>query len=126
MSDFNTYSSETIQAIHALYQALGEPKIDNASIASLTDPGYGADGLHPVFGLVEHYRSHDEGNAGYTHNNYRGDHISIPAYTEEGDVAVIELSFHKGITICDYLTYPNGKDSIRQALYDLLHKLETR
>lgn len=126
MSNFNTYSSETIQAIHALYQALGQPTIDNTSIASITDSGYGVDGLHPVFALAEHYRSHDEGNAGYTYNRYRGDHISIPAFTEEGDVVIIELSFHKGMMICDYLTYPNGDNYIHQALYDLLRKLETR
>lgn len=128
MSNFHTYPPETIHAIHALYQALGKPTIDNenSSISSLTDSGYGADGLHPVFALAEHYRSHDAGNAGYTNNCYRGDHMSIPAFTEDGDVAVIELSFHKGTMICDYLTYPDGDSNIRQALYDLLRKLETR
>lgn len=52
--------------------------------------------FHPVFAFAHHFRANDSGNRGYTDNTMRGDHMSVPGYTEEGVLAVVEISFHKG------------------------------
>jgi hypothetical protein len=61
-----------------------------------------------------------------TENPYRGDHMSIPCYTEDGDVFVLDISFHKGDTFIERVGFPDGPLPVRKALYDLLDSCETR
>jgi hypothetical protein len=116
-----TTPSQFTEAVKALFSALGTP---------VRGPWSGAFaegfGCHPVFNLVEHYRSNDRGATGYTENRYRGDHMSIPGYTEEGEVFVLEVSFHKGETFIERVAFPEGPDVVRTALYNLLQSCETR
>lgn len=124
MTTFDTYPNEVKIAVQSLFKALGTPVSED--IFSIDDINNGANGIHPVFALSEHFRSYDEGNNGYTCNRHRGDHISIPAFTEEMDVAVIDISFHKGTTDFELITFPYGSEEVRSALYELLTELETR
>jgi hypothetical protein len=115
-----TSPSQITGAVKALFSALG----------TLTGrlPWSDSDvfGCHPVFSLAEHYRGHDHGDTGYTENRYRGDHMSIPCYTEDGDVFVLDISFHKGETFIERVDFPDGPPVVRKALYDLLDSCETR
>jgi hypothetical protein len=84
-------------------------------------------GWHPVFSMMQHFRGNDSGDPGYTKNNYRGDHISIPIYSEGGwGVYVLEISFHKGSTFIDVIGFPNRPIAVVQELYELLQDYETR
>jgi hypothetical protein len=109
-------------AAKALFLALGEPVRQERWASSFDD----SIGCHPVFALAEHFRGHDRGNSGYTGNQYRGDHLSIPGYTETGDVFVLEVSFHKGDTFVERVNFPAGPSNVRDALYSLLSTSETR
>lgn len=115
-----TSPSQINQAVKALFSALGAP----CSRQPWSDGD--AVGSHPVFTLGEHYRSYDRGEMGYTENRYRGDHMSIPCYTEDGDVFVLDISFHKGETFIERVDFPEGPPQVRRALYDLLDSSETR
>lgn len=117
-----TSPSQISQAVKALFSALGTP-CTRESWSGRDEEGFGC---HPVFGLAEHYRGHDRGDGGYTENRYRGDHMSIPCYTEDGDVFVLEISFHKGETFIERVEFPEGPSQVRKALYDLLDSSETR
>ena len=90
---------------------------------------------HPVFAFAHHYRANDDYADGYTANPARGDHMSIPGYTEDETWGVIEISFHKGATTVDYVSFdqrPSDQFEVPkwQALYDaartLLEEHETR
>ncbi|GAF45497.1 hypothetical protein [Rhodococcus wratislaviensis] len=110
------------EATKALFRALGAPVTDQTWAGD-----YGARiGCHPVFGLAEHYRGHDGGARGYTDNPYRGDHMSIPGYTEDGNVFVLDVSFHKGDTHIERIDFPGGPADVRSALHELLISCETR
>lgn len=115
-----TPPSQINQAVKSLFSALGTP--------CTREPWGDSDvfGCHPVFGLAEHYRGRDRGDVGYTENRYRGDHMSIPCYTEDGDVFVLDISFHKGETFIERVDFPEGPPQLRKALYDLLDSCETR
>jgi hypothetical protein len=115
-----TSLSQINQAVKALFSALGTP-----CVREPWEDG-GGFGCHPVFCLAEHFRGHDNGNVGYTENRYRGDHMSIPCYTEDGDVFVLDISFHKGETFVERVGFPEGPPQLRKALYDLLDSCETR
>jgi hypothetical protein len=117
-----TSPSQIHQAVKALFSALGAPS--TGYVWSGGDDG--GNGCHPVFALTDHYRAYDQGNRGYTENRYRGDHISIPCYTEDGDVFVLDISFHKGATFIERVDFPQGPPQVRKALYDLLESCETR
>ncbi|ALU73764.1 hypothetical protein H351_32380 (plasmid) [Rhodococcus erythropolis R138] len=110
------------EATKALFRALGSP---------VTDQTWAGDngariGYHPVFGLAEHYRGQDADVRGYTENPYRGDHMSIPGYTEDGNVFVLDISFHKGDTHIECIDFPKGPADVRNALHELLISCETR
>jgi hypothetical protein len=115
-----TSQPQITTAVKALFSALGAPS------ARQPWPETEAYGCHPVFALAEHYRGHDRGNVGYTENQYRGDHMSIPCYSEDGEVFVLEVSFHKGGTFVERVDFPDGPAQVRKALYDLLDSTETR
>ncbi|WP_315072190.1 hypothetical protein [uncultured Microbacterium sp.] len=66
--------------------------------------------FHPVFAFAHHFHSADDYERGYTENSYRGDHISIPGYTEMGNIGIIEISFHKGNTAITQLTFEPPTD----------------
>lgn len=120
-SDFNL--KEVRETAKDLYGALGEPELnenpmmDGNRIGSL---------VHPVFLLAEHFRANDRGNRGYTANDNRGDHLSIPAYCENGDVMAIDVSFHKGDTFLTLCTFSSEPKEAHDELYKLLRRLETR
>lgn len=84
-------------------------------------------GWHPVFSMMQHFRSNDSWAGGYTKNTYRGDHISIPIWSEGGqEVYIYEISFHKGITYADVVGYPDRPREVVEELVTLLQKYETR
>lgn len=119
------YPKPTIDSVKALYTALGKPE----RVEWMSDQAFGEmDGhlVHPVFGLLEHFLSNDSYGPGYTSNPYRGDHLTIPAFSEEGDVLTIEVSFHKGDTIVEKCTFPREPVEVHRALLGLLQTLETR
>ena len=133
---YNTvfYPEATLDAVHALFLALDEPeRLPYKAFANEYGSGNTIDqereivyGAHPIFGLMEHFPANDRGNAGYTGNTYRGDHSSIPVVLENGEVAVHEYSFHKGLTIDEYVVFPAVKKTIKDELAQLLINLETR
>lgn len=115
----------------ALYGLLGTfDSVTRRPVRSFPDSGGTVDGigeyLHPVFALHEHFRANDDGNAGYTRNTYRGDHLSIPAYGENGAIAVLETSFHKGDTFVDVVSFDGGDHAVRAAVTAILAAAETR
>lgn len=121
----NSPANEPIRAaMRALYLALGDP--DRVPLSeseqSLPDMRYNY-GLHPVFELAETFGPGDEG---YTGTYRRGGHLSLPCFDESGDVAVIEVSFHKGDTTVERLTYPRDPAQVHAALYKLLEQSEIR
>jgi hypothetical protein len=115
-----TSPSQITEAVKALFSALGTP------CGRLPWSDSDVLGCHPVFGLAEHYRGHDRGDTGYTENRWRGDHMSIPCYTEGGEVFVLDISFHKGETFIERVDFPEGPPVVRKALYALLDSCETR
>lgn len=127
MPSFSTCPKETLDAVHALFSALGKPvKIDAIDKTAFSeDPQIGIN-FHPVFALAEHFQAHDIGNQGYTYNLLRGDHISIPGYTEMGEVVVMDISFHKGESYIRLNLFLDKPREVHRALFDLLRTLETR
>lgn len=83
---------------------------------------------HPVFPLAEHFRANDEGNPGYTQNRNRGDHLSIPCWSEDGQApSILEISFHKGRTSVEHITFPQAHETPEaERLSELLAQYETR
>lgn len=79
--------------------------------------------VHPVFAFTRHYRSNDDGNAGYTNNPYRGDHVSIPFYGEDDEIGAIDVSFHKGDPFVSAVLF-KGPDL--SGARTILHMWETR
>ena len=116
------------QAVHdaatALFAAMGTPTRAEYSHTDVDVPG--SETCHPVFGLASHFRGNDLGERGYTANPYRGDHMSIPCFTEDGEVLVLETSFHKGNATVDRVTFPDAQAGIVEALHGLLDACETR
>ncbi|HIW75665.1 MULTISPECIES: hypothetical protein [Gordonibacter] len=127
MPSFSTCPKETLDAIHALFSALGKPtELGITDQAALCDDLQFGSNFHPVFALTEHFQAHDSGNKGYTYNSSRGDHLSVPGYTEEGEVVVMDVSFHKGETYLRLNLFPSEPQEVHDALFELLRKLETR
>lgn len=124
------YSAETHREVEELFSSLGKPRRYPLSTEQQESDGR-LEFIHPIFGLTTHYKGNDnyEGG-GFTHNPYRGDHISIPAYKEGGGVCVIEISFHKGDTLLDIVDYPESNQIPRseeaQKLIQKMVGLETR
>lgn len=121
----NSPSNEAVHtAMRALFLALGEP--DRAALSeseeSLPDMRYNY-GLHPIFELAETFGPND---VGYTGTSKRGGHLSLPCFDESGDVAIIEIAFHKGDTTVEKLTYPRDPVQVHSALYKLLEQSEVR
>lgn len=107
----------------------------NVSESEITDEYYGDTiigqteiyGWHPVFPLVQHYRSYDNGNPGITDNPYRGDHISIPIYSEHGwEIYLMDISFHKGDMSWEIIGFPYRPVKVKEELHKILCKYETR
>ncbi len=123
----NSSVSEPIRAaMRALFLALGEPY--RTPIAELTADSNSEPpsiyGLHPVFDLAETF---GPGDIGYT-GGYprRGGHLSLPCFDENGDVGVLDTTFHKGETWVEYVTYPREPAQVHAALYKLLEQSEVR
>lgn len=118
------YSEDVHKEIEALFNALGEP--DRMPLQLNNTDGYDSF-VHPVFGLATHYNGNDNyAEPGYTKNPYRGDHISIPAYKEGESAFVIEISFHKGDTIYEKVTYPKASLPAMEAAIQGIALRETR
>ena len=131
------YPESVHAALHALILSLGTPVrtpvvVDNGGTAL---GGWGQGGLllgatdsnnHPVFGLLEHFESHDQGNHGYTQNSCRGDHLTVPCFTEDGGVFILEISFHKGDTYVERIDFPSASENLVRAAHSLLESCETR
>lgn len=69
--------------------------------------------FHPAFGYAHYFERedagyHEGGTPGYTGSTYRGAHISIPGFDEMGGLQVIDLSFHKGTTYVDTVSFDGG------------------
>ena len=117
MSSQPTVDTEARDAFEYLMKTLGTPT--HHSIESLKSTvissGYEATWLqitqgdtgtfHPVFKFAHHFRSKDSYATGYTGNHSRGDHLSTPGFTEDGRIAVIDVSFHKGNTSINVVTF---------------------
>lgn len=104
-------------ALHVLLGALGPQDRKPVSPEALS-------GLHPVFLLTEHARSHDAGNV---LTPYRGDALSIPCYAEhDGGVALLQTSFHKGDAYVEIVTFPDADPVHAHAVVALLSQVETR
>lgn len=122
----NSAATEPVRnAMRALYLALGEPVRTPLSDTEETLPDMKFNyGLHPVFELAESYGPND---TGYTRNHpQRGGHLSLPCFDENGDIVVIEITFHKGDTRVERLTYPSEPAQVHAALYKLLEDSEIR
>ncbi len=122
----NSPVSEPVRAaMRALFLALGEP--DRTPVSDLPDHLWQPPvvyGVHPVFDLAETF---GPGDAGYTGGHpRRGGHLSLPCYDENGDVGVLETTFHKGETMVEYVTYPREPAQVHAALYKLLEQSEVR
>ena len=115
-----TSQSQITESVKALFSAIG------TSCARLPWSDSHVVGCRPVFGLAEHYRGHGHRDTGHTENQYCGDHMSIPCYTEDGDVFVLEISFHKGETFVERVDFPERPSVVRKARYSLLDSCETR
>lgn len=121
-------------AVRALFGAAGapirsayQPTKDYPSEGKVPfEPNAVDGGVHPVFGLLVHYRSHDEGIGGYTSNPWRGDHISVPCWSEHGDPFILETSFHKGECFIERVDFPEAPSELMGALTTLLESCETR
>lgn len=128
------YSDEVHNAVWALYRALGAPTREPLVLDDGQVNTDNTGGFHPVFGLLTHSRAYDGFPPNGAHSAvdqppgryYRGDRLSIPAWSEDGTVGVVEMAFHKGATIFELLTFPSGAPEVGEALLDLLQKLETR
>jgi hypothetical protein len=59
---------------------------------------------------------------GYTQNPYRGTHLTVPCWTEEGEVVFIETSFHKGTTFVDVVWYPDAPAEVMAAALALIYQ----
>ena len=83
--------------------------------------------FHPIFGMVKHFRANDAGNKGYTENGNRGDHISIPGWTEDKwKVVIIDIGFHKGMTTFELVSFPDAHEAVEKAAAGFLMTYETR
>lgn len=120
-------NSPVLSAVHALFEALDAPEC-----TSITEYGdcYGNDyghtmiGVHPVFPLTETFAPNENS---YTRQSaLRGGRVTVPCYTESGDIAVLETTFHKGDTTIQWVTFPNTPVSVAKALYALLSEAEVR
>lgn len=116
-------------AFEALVSALGKPSRRSISESPWWQ-SHSPDSinyLHPVFGMMKHFQSHDEGARGYTANHMRGDHVSIPGWSEEGGgIEIVEVSFHKGSTFIEIVSYPEADPAIAHAASAFLQSFETR
>ena len=123
-------TTETMQdAIEALYRAMGEPEQTPVEVGANGAMRFCGDDdmLHPVFPLARHYFGKDGyADSGYTGNCFRGDHLTIPAYSETGEVYALDISFHKGMTYETCVRFPQAPQQVKDALYELLEKTETR
>jgi hypothetical protein len=136
MPTTSLYPESVHAALRALFTSLGTPVRTPATVDQSTDMFSASSGrligpddcedVHPVFGLAEHFQGHDNGDPGYTHNPFRGDHLSVPCYTEGGGVFVLDISFHKGSTMIEQVAFPGAPSHLVEATYSLLDKCETR
>lgn len=116
------------QAFHDGFAALPGRQVRTVLPYSPGDAPWLDSPLHPVFPLAEHFRSNDDGNRGYTENGHRGDHLSVPCWSEYGDApSILEISFHKGHTAVEHVTHPEAANTPEsEALIELLQHYETR
>jgi hypothetical protein len=119
MNSFGVNPRSVLDAAQALFKALGTPK---RSVYRWQDLNLD----HPVFGLAEHFEGQGHGAAGYTDNPHRGDHMSLPCWSEEGEVFVLETSFHKGEMYVERIDFPDAPAQVQSALFKLLQDCETR
>lgn len=99
MSDFDRSTLELLTS------SLGEPQRQSWS-EFWPAVEHAEHSLHPVFSLACTFE--EEFGEGYTKNPYRGSHHTIPCWTEQDDVVFIEVSFHKGTTFVDLVSYPDA------------------
>jgi hypothetical protein len=120
MNTFGLYPRPVLDAAQALFRALGSPTRTTWQQTEMNT-------IHPVFGLAEHFEGHDNYDAtGYTENQYRGDHLSVPCWTENNEIFVLETSFHKGEMFVERVEFPTAPEHVYDALLKLLHDCETR
>lgn len=85
------------------------------------------EGVHPCFALAHHYHGGDVGDHGYTAAPGRGDHLSVPCWTERDHrVYVIEVGFHKGDLLLTTVDWPEARPGANEGLTQLLIAFETR
>lgn len=66
------------------------------------------------------------GEARYTGNQSRGDHMLIPGFTEDGNVFKLDVSFYKGAIFVQRVDFPPEPSHLRDALQGLHESCETR
>lgn len=62
---------------------------------------------HPVFELAHTFGGEFE--KGYTHNSSRGEHMSIPFWSEQDHFGILDVSFHKGDVFLSFADYPEAE-----------------
>lgn len=121
--------------VHAIEESISTVMSSGTGATCIALPGDSLETFHPVFTLAHHFRSADSYVAGYTSNTFRGDHLSIPGFSEEGGLGVIEISFHKGHAFISLLTFEDKpSDQIEaaawskkyEAAYQIVVEQETR
>lgn len=119
--------SPILSAMHALFEALGAPRclsINDYGDSYEDGASYNMVGVHPIFPLTETFEPHEKS---YTKQvSLRGGRVTVPCYTESGDVAVLETTFHKGDTSIQWIVFPNQPKPVADALYALLVEAESR
>lgn len=130
MSKIEIDKNTILNAYHALVKMLGkpsrEPSLDIQKAGPFSTLDAFGENFHPVFFFQEHFQSNDSYERGYTENHYRGDHSSLPMYSEHGEFIILEISFHKGDTFIDVINYPDAANEMIAQLIDFIRQFETR
>lgn len=123
-----TVPEEMHEVLEALYRAMGKPETVPVTVEDDDGVIFADDNaLHPVFPLARHYYGKDGyADRGYTGNPCRGDHMTVPVYSENGDVYALDIAFHKG-RMCEIcMRYPHAPAEVKEIVYRFLTRMETR
>ena len=82
--------------------------------------------LHPIHTFYEHIRGFDEPGRKFIDLYARGDTSYLPLISEGGEVYFLCTSFHKGDFSVSFACFPNRPFAVKEKLYELLNKYETR